>query len=124
MPRATTFGVSPRFSEGKLSKLQIDEMQDGVDGVHPFMARVTFYAQRFEAGDPRLDRRDFNGYQVAVYTQTREDSSFNQIGSSWAIRQYVDLDERSTPQERQKAFQFRLSCFTSFIGCKDATKML
>jgi hypothetical protein len=116
----TVFGLSPRFSNGKLVLLHVSESQAGVDGIHPFYVDVSIYARSAEANDPRIEDANFSGYRVIPYIQSFDERP----EKSWVIREYVDLDDRATGQQKKQALDFKLECFTDIHGCRDANKIL
>lgn len=120
----TAFRVSPRFQNGRLAVLYVREYQDGVDGIHPFIGALNAYDQSAEKGDPHFEYGPFNGYRVGPYIEQNEDSHGNPIGTSWTIREYVDMDGRATEAEKKQAYSFNLACFTDLHGCRDATRIL
>jgi hypothetical protein len=119
----TTFSVSPRFENGQLVLLELRELQDHRDDIHPFAAIVRIYSTSSEQGDPALPN-SFTGFSVSPYEEGEFDASGNQIGSTWIVREYVTLDERASAEQLADSYRFHLNCLTSLFGCHDARKIL
>jgi hypothetical protein len=119
----TSFSVSPRFENGELVQLQLREMQEHQGSIHPFAAIVRIYSMSSEQSDRTLPY-GFTGFSVSPYQEGRFDSGGKQIGSTYIVREYVDLDERASPEQFASSYKFRLDCFTSLFGCHDARKIL
>jgi hypothetical protein len=119
---STSFSVSPRFEDGELVLLEVREIQEHRGSNHPYAAIVRMLSTSSEQGIPELPY-GFTGFQVSPIEEWETDENDNRR-ASWISREFVTLDERASPEQRARAFEFRLSCLTSVIGCHDARKIL
>ena len=119
----TSFSVSPWFKNGQLIVLEFREMQPRRDGIHPYAAIVRVFSTSTEMDVPELPG-DFTGFHVSHIQEVQVDENGKHIGSAWMSRQYISLDERASPEQFARSFNFNLSCLTSLLGCDDARKIL
>ncbi len=120
---ATFLSVSPRFERGELVLLDVREVQEHRGDIHPYGAIVRVLSTRSEESTP--ERPDgFTGFNVSPVEEAEFDEAEKQIGPSWISRVYVTLDERASADQYAGSFGFRLSCFTSLRGCRDAREIL
>jgi hypothetical protein len=116
------FGVLEEFKEGRLSKLYVYEMSDGVG--RPFSAHTTIYAGRAADDEPRWsDLREFNGYFVHSIPLMK-DMEGRPLAKPTIFREDVGVDNRGTVAQHRKALDFHLECFTAISGCHDALLIL
>jgi hypothetical protein len=118
----SSFSVSPRFQNGELVLLEVREIQEHKGDIHPFAAIVRVLSTKSEQGAPELPDA-FSGFHVNPIEEGAYDESGKQLGS-WVIREFVTLDERASPDQLARSFDFHLSCLTSPLGCHDARKIL
>ncbi len=117
------FSVSPRFQNGELVLLDFREIQAHKDDIHPYAAIVRVFSTSTEGDEPELPH-NFTGFHVSPVGEAQFDGNGKQIGSSWISREFVALDERASPEQFVRSFNFRLNCLTSLLGCHDARKIL
>ena len=118
------FSVSPGFADGKLVRLDTEEITEGMDGVHPILAAVHDHLQgkgKYEGIGPN---ESFTGYSSSVRQEEYEDGSGDAVGSPWGLRTDVEMDDRATARERDAAYLFHLECFTQLAGCQDSRLLL
>jgi hypothetical protein len=105
----TQFTVIPTFKDGRLMTIRIAEMQG--EG-HPFGGFVTVHAGQIQHLSP-YDTGAFSGY------------SGHPMGDNGrVIYTHVVMDDRATPEQRQRALDFRFGCFTAFRLCSDGRQLL
>lgn len=110
--RGAYFSVEPKFLDGTLSSLHLEEMQM-ISGHAPgAFVRIMSNKSRDSESDI-LDEKGGYWFQSM------------QIGDGIpAWEQFVTLDERATPREREAALNFDFACFTAIHNCLDGGKML
>lgn len=105
----TMFTVDPTFNDGRLTSLQIGEMQGNG---RPFAGFVRIHAgvvQRLWPSEPD----SFPGY-----------TAHPMGGNGRVIYTHVDMDDRATPDEQRRALDFKFSCFTALKRCSDGRQLL
>lgn len=120
----TMFSASLQFEGSKLTKLHAYEYQAIFGGGHPFSGTVTIYAGRVSEQEADWSYpSNFEGYNVRSLDIT-EDQNGQTLARALPFHRYVYLDERATSEQRRKALEFHLECFTSLAGCRDASRIL
>lgn len=117
----TMFSASLEFEGGKLTKLHVFAFQG--EG-HPFSGSVTIYAGR--ASIPEVlwaEPEKYRGYFVQS-SDLFEDGEGHPLPHPVPFHRHVWFDERATAEQRRRALEFHLECFTSLAGCRDASRIL
>jgi hypothetical protein len=116
----TLFIVTVEFRSGLIARISISEMQAEHEGYpHPDSATVYIYSGRLyslPAG--------FNGFSEYTQSTGQVDSRGRWTDFKCCHARFVRLDERATPNQLSESLNFRLSCMTSFIHCKDDRQIL
>jgi len=116
----TRFSVHVDFFGGLVTEVRLTEMQVDHSGYpHPNSASVTIYSNRL-----RPLPADFNGYSESSRSTGGVDSQGNWTGFQCCHARFIKLDERATPAQMSQSLNFRLSCMTSFVRCKDDRQLL
>jgi hypothetical protein len=110
--RGVYFAVKPEFQDGILSNLNMEETQTASG--HPPGATVRVRSMKYR--DISSDYLDENGGYLFQSMQVGDGTP------TW--EQFVTLDERATPSEREAAMNFNFACFTAIHNCMDGGKML
>ena len=116
----TRFSIYIDFLGGSVAEVHFTEMQVDHPGFpHPNSASVTIYSNRL-----RPLPADFNGYSESSRTTGGVDPQGNWTGFICCHARSIKLDERATPAQLSRSLNFRLSCMTSFVRCKDDRQIL
>jgi len=107
IPYGTDFGVVPTFANGVLNEISFREMQ--IHPIHCCEASATRHAVVWKGRE--FSPRPFNGYSL-----TYADSSV------WNVS--VDLDQRASPEQLERALDFDFRCFTRLQPCEEAKDFL
>ena len=118
----TGFSVSPRYQNGELVLLEITETQLGRDDTY-YAATVRVLSTSTEKDEPELPF-SFSGFDVNPTHPVLLDEKGKRIGPPLIGRERVTLDERASHEQFVQAFNFRLSCLTSLLGCHGAREIL
>lgn len=116
----TLFSVDLKFKGGLLAEIDLGEMQeDHPRYPHPNSAHVTIYSGRLASLPAH-----FNGYSEYSRATGSVDAQGRWTDFVCCHARFIKLDERATPSQLSAALNFRLSCMTSFIRCKDDRQIL
>jgi hypothetical protein len=116
----TLFTVNIEFVDGLVARIDVTEMQEDHRGYpHPNSASVSIYSHRL-----RLSPDDFNGYSEHSRSTGQVDSQGKWTGFECCHARFIELDGRATPSQLSRSLNFRLSCMTSFVRCKDDRQIL
>lgn len=116
----TLFIAHFEFADGQLAQIHLTEMQVDHPGYpHPNSASVSIYSNRL-----RSSPADFNGYSESSRSTGSVDSQGKWTGFECCHARFIKLDERATPEQYSRSIDFRLSCMTSFVRCKDDRQIL
>jgi hypothetical protein len=117
------FAVEAQFQDGVLTGLKVYELSCPPACGHPFASDAAIYARRDSLDEYNFSRAGpFNGYKV--YPEMTDHFMDRQLPKPVLFKQYVLIDDRGTAEQRRKALDFNLECFTNWFGCRDAAKML
>jgi hypothetical protein len=116
----TLFTVNIEFIDGLVARMDVTEMQEDHPGYpHSNSVSVSIYSNRL-CPLPA----DFNGYSEHSRSTGEIDSKGNWTGFECCHARFIKLDERATPAQLSRSLNFRLSCMTSFVRCKDDRQIL
>lgn len=116
----TRFSIDIDFLDGLVAEVHLTEMQVDHRGYpHPNSASVTIHSNRL-----RPLPADFTGYSESSRTTGGVDSQGKWNGFTCCHARFINVDERATPAQLSGALNFRLSCMTSFVRCKDDRQIL
>jgi hypothetical protein len=122
----TLFSVNVEFAGGVVAGIVVTEMQEDHPGYpHPNSASVSVCSNRVHAlyADGALPAH-FNGYREYSRATGSLDSQGNWTKFICCHERFIALDERATPAQLSRSLDFRLSCMTSFVRCKDDRQIL
>ena len=108
IPFGADFTVVPSYEDGMVSRLELRVMTPVC--CHGMGASVHWSASRYEGSDPWF-QGNFSGYELSEEGPDRKPWDF-----------FVTMDERATPEERNRALNLNFRCFTRFSMC-DAASM-
>lgn len=122
----TLFKVRVEFVNGMVALVNVTEMQEDHPGYpHPNSASVRISSNRIRPPSAVFDPpADFNGYRESSRHTSGVDSQDNRNGFECCHARFIWLDERATPDQLSRSLNFRLSCMTSFIRCKNDRQLL
>lgn len=116
----TLFSVRIDFASGLVSRIHLFEMQvDHAGYPHPNSASVIIYSDRFQPPPP-----DFGGYSDFSSSTRGVDSQGKWADFQCCHARSIKLDERATQTQLRGALNFRLSCMTSYVRCKNDRQIL
>ncbi len=116
----TLFIACFKFANGQLAQIDLTEMQVDHPGYpHPNSASVSIYSNQLHSSPA-----DFNGYSESSRSTGSVDSHGNWSGFECCHARFIKLDERATPAQYSRSLDFRLSCMTSFVQCRDDRRIL
>jgi hypothetical protein len=116
----TLFTARFEFVDGLLAQIDLTEMQVDHPGYpHPNSAKVSIYSNQL-----RPLPADFNGYSEYSRTSGSVDTQGKWTGFECCHARFIKLDERVTPAQLSRSLNFRLSCMTSFVRCRDDRQIL
>ncbi len=112
-----------QFESKVMTGLKIYEFSCPPACGRPFASIVRVYNYR-NSMDEILRSRDepFEGYRM--YPTMLVDRFGKPLPNPVLFKQFVLIDDRGTAEQRGKALDFRLQCFTNWFGCRDASEML
>ena len=122
LPRWTGFDVSLTCESGLLSGMRVTEMQDS-GWIHPY-ADATAVSPRGPivnaSDDAGLKSRDYWVYErgTSVYQGDKL------VAESPVLNRFIQLTPDATAEERRRAFDFHLDCFTRWRGCQSVDLIL
>lgn len=122
-PRWTMFEVSLRCSTGTLTQLKVVEMQDVEGWPHPYSNSTTI-VDVWKPNDPYrpvpASQLHYSVYEstTGLYVGDRL------VKEAPPLMRFIQMDRYATPDERSKALNFRLDCFTRLRGCQDVNLIL
>lgn len=123
LPRATGFDVSLECESGLLSNLRVTEMQDS-GWVHPY-ADATAISPKGTIVNAGVDHPSLSGRDYWVYERkTGAYQGSRLVEESPVLNRFVRLTPDATEEERRRAFDFHLDCFTRWSGCQDVDLIL
>lgn len=124
----TLFIMHLRFEGGVLSEMRLIEMQeDRAGSPHPNSASVTVISNRLKPARESVSGErlaDFNGYSEYSQSTGGLGVSGRRMDSICCHTRFIQLDERATPAQFDRAFNFQLHCLTSIRRCKDDREIL
>jgi hypothetical protein len=116
----TLFIARFEFAGGSLAEIDLTEMQVDHQGYpHPNSASVSIRSNRL-----RPSPADFNGYSEYSRSTGSIDPQGKWTGFNCCHARSIKLDERATPDQFSRSLDFRLSCMTSLVRCKDDRQIL
>jgi hypothetical protein len=117
------FSFEGQFDSKVMTGLKIYEFSCPPACGRPFASIVRVYNYR-NSMDEILRSRDepFEGYRM--YPTMLVDRFGKPLPNPVLFKQFVLIDDRGTAEQRGKALDFRLQCFTNWFGCRDASEML
>ena len=117
----TLFTVTIEFVNGQVARILAIEMQEDQPGYpHPNAVNVT---NRSSILLPSR-RPGFTGYSEYAQSTGSVDDQGRWTGFECCHDRFIELDERATSVQISKSLNFRLSCMTSFVRCKDDRQIL
>jgi hypothetical protein len=122
----TLFSVNVEFAGGLVAGIIVTEMQeDHPHYPHPNSASVSICSNRIPSlFTAQFLPAHFNGYWEYSRSSGGLDSEGNWTGFNCCHARFIALDERATAAQLSRSLNFRLSCMTSFIRCKDDRQIL
>lgn len=116
----TLVTVNIEFVSGRVARIDVTEMQADHPGYpHPNSASVSIFSSQLCPSPP-----GFNGYSEYSRSTGGVDERGSWTGFECCHARFVRLDERATHDQLSRSLNFRLSCMTSFIRCKDDRQIL
>jgi len=117
------FSFEGQFENNVMTGLKVYEFSCPPACGHPFASIVRMYNYR-NSMDETLRLRDepFDGYRV--YPRMISDIMGKPLPKPVLFDQFVLIDDRGTEEQRRKALDYHLQCFTNWFGCRDASEML
>jgi hypothetical protein len=117
----TRFSADFRFNNGYLSEINVVEMQEDHPGYpHPNTATVRMISSKL--APPHSP--DFAGYSEFSTSTGGLDQKGNLTDFTCCYRRRIEMDERATADQVAHALNFRLSCISSFVRCKNDREIL
>jgi hypothetical protein len=116
----TLFEVNIEFAHGAVGRIDVTEMQEDHRGYpHPNSVSVSIYSSQLQPLPV-----DFKGFSEYSRSTGQVGTKGNWTGFECCHERFIKLDERATPVQLARSLNFRLSCMTSFIRCKDDRQIL
>jgi hypothetical protein len=120
--RGTFFSVSISCHDGLLSGMRVVEMQDAPGWPHPYSDSSTFLSEgsvaNEHAADPKPETKDYWIYVQGTALYDGEHLDHLVRG------RFISITPDATVEEKRKALEFHLDCFTRFSGCQNVDLIL